>query len=62
MWAMTGRVEANRARLQQVAGIPGILNWLNQVHGIAVHPVSDRYGAYRMPMPPVRVRRGRPAS
>ena len=37
------RVEANRARLQQVAGIPGTLNWLNQVHGIAVHPVSDRY-------------------
>ena len=37
------RVEVNRARLQQVAGIPGTLNWLNQVHGIAVHPVSDRY-------------------
>ncbi|WP_281704807.1 peptidoglycan editing factor PgeF [Aeromonas taiwanensis] len=37
------RVEANRARLQQEAAIPGPLNWLNQVHGIAVHPVSDRY-------------------
>jgi YfiH family protein len=37
------RVEANRARLQQEAAIPGPLNWLNQVHGIAVHPVSERY-------------------
>ena len=39
------RVEANRARLQQAAGIPGRLNWLNQVHGVAVHPVSNEYGA-----------------
>ncbi|UCA11403.1 peptidoglycan editing factor PgeF [Aeromonas enteropelogenes] len=37
------RVEANRARLQQETGIPGPLNWLNQVHGIAVHPVSHQY-------------------
>lgn len=37
------RVEANRARLQQAAGIPEPLNWLNQVHGIAVHRVSKRY-------------------
>lgn len=40
-----GRVEANRALLQQAAGIPGRLNWLNQVHGVAVHPVSNDYGA-----------------
>ncbi|MBW3833183.1 peptidoglycan editing factor PgeF [Aeromonas hydrophila] len=38
------RVEANRTRLQQAAGIPGTLNWLNQVHGTAVHPVSRDYG------------------
>ncbi|MBP0603577.1 peptidoglycan editing factor PgeF [Aeromonas sanarellii] len=38
------RVEANRALLQQAAGIPGPLNWLNQVHGTAVHPVSREYG------------------
>ncbi|MGK8174879.1 peptidoglycan editing factor PgeF [Aeromonas dhakensis] len=38
------RVEANRARLQQAAAIPGTLNWLNQVHGTAVHPVSRDYG------------------
>jgi hypothetical protein len=38
------RVEANRTRLQQAAGIPGVLNWLNQVHGTAVHPVSHYYG------------------
>ena len=37
------RVEATRARLQQAAQIPGPLNWLNQVHGIAVHPVSNEY-------------------
>lgn len=37
------RVEANRARLQQEAVIPGPLNWLNQVHGTAVHPVSHQY-------------------
>ncbi|MFQ2270133.1 peptidoglycan editing factor PgeF [Aeromonas enteropelogenes] len=37
------RVEANRARLQQEAVIPGPLNWLNQVHGIVVHPVSHQY-------------------
>lgn len=37
------RVEANRALLQQAAAIPGPLNWLNQVHGIAVHPVSNEY-------------------
>ena len=37
------RVEANRARLQQAAQIPGPLNWLNQVHGTAVHSVSDQY-------------------
>jgi len=37
------RVEANRARLQQVAAIPGPLNWLNQVHGTIVHPVSSHY-------------------
>jgi polyphenol oxidase len=34
-------VEANRGLLQQAAGIPGRLNWLNQVHGTQVHPVSD---------------------
>ena len=40
------RVEANRTLLQQTANIPGRLNWLNQVHGIAVHPVSnDALGA-----------------
>jgi polyphenol oxidase len=39
------RVEANRARLQQAADIPGPLNWLNQVHGTAVHPVSNQYDA-----------------
>lgn len=38
------RVEGNRALLQQAAGIPGRLNWLNQVHGTVVHPVSDTYG------------------
>ncbi|MGY6040008.1 peptidoglycan editing factor PgeF [Aeromonas sp. AE23HZ002T15] len=38
------RVEANRALLQQGAGIPGRLNWLNQVHGVAVHPVGHEYG------------------
>ncbi|MFM5819645.1 peptidoglycan editing factor PgeF [Aeromonas sanarellii] len=38
------RVEANRTLLQQAAGIPGPLNWLNQVHGTAVHPVSREYG------------------
>ncbi|MGL4250881.1 MAG: peptidoglycan editing factor PgeF [Aeromonas sp.] len=38
------RVEANRARLQQAAVIPGPLNWLNQVHGTAVHAVSSHYG------------------
>ncbi|WP_368205687.1 peptidoglycan editing factor PgeF [Aeromonas sp. s5] len=38
------RVEANRARLQQAASIPGTLNWLNQVHGTEVHPVSSDYG------------------
>ena len=37
------RVEANRARLQQAAQIPGPLNWLNQVHGIVMHPVSSHY-------------------
>ncbi|EQB2598747.1 peptidoglycan editing factor PgeF [Aeromonas salmonicida] len=37
------RVEANRARLQQAAQIPGPLNWLNQVHGTAVHQVSKQY-------------------
>ena len=37
------RVEANRARLQQAAQIPGSLNWLNQVHGTAVHQVSKQY-------------------
>lgn len=37
------RVEANRARLQQAAAIPGLLNWLNQVHGTVVHPVSSHY-------------------
>lgn len=37
------RVEDNRARLQLAAGIPEPLNWLNQVHGIAVHRVSKRY-------------------
>ncbi|MCH7372039.1 peptidoglycan editing factor PgeF [Aeromonas sp. MR16] len=37
------RVKANRALLQQAAGIPGRLNWLNQVHGTAVHPVSNEY-------------------
>ena len=37
------RVEANRARLQQAAQIPGSLNWLNQVHGTAVHQVSNQY-------------------
>lgn len=37
------RVEANRARLQQAAQIPGPLNWLNQVHGTAVHQVSNQY-------------------
>lgn len=35
------RVEANRALLQQAAGVPGRLNWLNQVHGTAVHSVSN---------------------
>lgn len=39
------RVEENRALLQQAANIPGRLNWLNQVHGVAVHPVSNEYGA-----------------
>ena len=39
------RVEANRARLQQAAQIPGPLNWLNQVHGTAVHPVSNQHDA-----------------
>ncbi|MEG0008728.1 MAG: peptidoglycan editing factor PgeF [Aeromonas sp.] len=39
------RVEENRALLQQTAYIPGRLNWLNQVHGVAVHPVSNEYGA-----------------
>lgn len=38
------RVETNRARLQQAASIPGTLNWLNQVHGTAVHHVSSDYG------------------
>lgn len=38
------RVETNRARLQQAASIPGTLNWLNQVHGTAVHGVSNDYG------------------
>lgn len=38
------RVERNRTLLQQAAGIPGRLNWLNQVHGTVVHPVSDAYG------------------
>ncbi|MGL5224779.1 MAG: peptidoglycan editing factor PgeF [Aeromonas sp.] len=38
-----GRVAANRAYLQQVAQIPGPLNWLNQVHGTVVHPVSSHY-------------------
>ncbi|WOX48632.1 peptidoglycan editing factor PgeF [Aeromonas sp. XH] len=38
------RVEANRTLLQQAAGVPGPLNWLNQVHGTAVHPVSREYG------------------
>ncbi|MGL4715247.1 MAG: peptidoglycan editing factor PgeF, partial [Aeromonas sp.] len=37
------QVEANRGRLQQVAAIPGPLNWLNQVHGTVVHPVSGHY-------------------
>lgn len=37
------RVEGNRARLQQAAQIPGSLNWLNQVHGTAVHQVSKQY-------------------
>ncbi|MFC5704696.1 peptidoglycan editing factor PgeF [Aeromonas eucrenophila] len=37
------KVEANRTLLQQVAEIPGRLNWLNQVHGTAVHPVSNQY-------------------
>ncbi|HHQ4756953.1 TPA: peptidoglycan editing factor PgeF [Aeromonas hydrophila] len=37
------RVEANRTRLQQAAGIPGTLNWLNQVHGTAVYPVGRDY-------------------
>ena len=37
------RVEANRARLQQAAAIPGPLNWLNQVHGTVVHQVSSHY-------------------
>ncbi|WP_368169290.1 peptidoglycan editing factor PgeF [Aeromonas sp. R4-3] len=37
------RVEANRARLQQAAQIPGPLNWLNQVHGTAVHRVGSDY-------------------
>ena len=37
------RVEANRARLQQASAIPGPLNWLNQVHGIVMHPVSRHY-------------------
>ncbi|XEI33137.1 peptidoglycan editing factor PgeF [Aeromonas veronii] len=37
------RVEANRTRLQQVAAIPGPLNWLNQVHGTVVHPVNSHY-------------------
>lgn len=37
------RVAANRARLQQAAGIPSPLNWLNQVHGTTVHPVSHQY-------------------
>ncbi|MGB6188171.1 MAG: peptidoglycan editing factor PgeF [Aeromonas molluscorum] len=36
-------VDANRARLQQEMGIPGRLNWLNQVHGTAVHQVSNQY-------------------
>lgn len=39
------RVEANRSLLQQAAGIPGRLNWLNQVHGVTVHAVSDEYDA-----------------
>ena len=38
------RVEANRSLLQQAAGIPSRLNWLNQVHGVAVHPVGHEYG------------------
>ncbi|MGY3944685.1 peptidoglycan editing factor PgeF [Aeromonas tecta] len=37
------KVEANRALLQQAAGVPGRLNWLNQIHGTAVHPVSNQY-------------------
>ncbi|MGL5036992.1 MAG: peptidoglycan editing factor PgeF [Aeromonas sp.] len=37
------RVAANRAHLQQAAQIPGPLNWLNQVHGTVVHPVSSHY-------------------
>lgn len=37
------RVEANRARLQQAAQIPGPLSWLNQVHGTAVHRVGSDY-------------------
>ena len=37
------RVEANRARLQQAAQLPGPLNWLNQVHGTAVHRVGSDY-------------------
>lgn len=35
------RVAANRVLLQQVARIPGRLTWLNQVHGTAVHRVSN---------------------
>lgn len=41
---LPARVEANRARLQQAAAIPGPLNWLNQVHGTVVHGVSSDYG------------------
>jgi YfiH family protein len=37
------RVEANRGHLQQVAAIPAPLNWLNQVHGTVVYPVSSHY-------------------
>ena len=37
------RVEANRGHLQRIAAIPAPLNWLNQVHGTVVHPVSCHY-------------------
>ena len=61
VWDEPARVEANRARLQQAAQIPGPLNWLNQVHGTAVHSVSDQYDVAPDADAACATRPGRPA-